>query len=72
MTFRLDGHFPIPLHHILALWPYRGVENDAYSYAFNPMLCVTLNGQILRRWVFVVDVTRAVMSVTKELGFPHI
>ena len=25
-----------------------------------PVLCVTLNGQILARWVFVVDVTRGV------------
>ena len=39
------------------------------SYAFNPMLCVTINGQILRRRVFVLDVTRGVMSVTKSTGF---
>ena len=31
-----------------------------------PALCVTLNGQILARWVFVVDVTRGVFFQKEE------
>ena len=36
------------------------------------MLCVTLDGQILGRWVFVVDVTKRVVSVTKFTKLNHI
>ena len=32
--------------------------NKTRSYDFNSLLYVTLNGQILRRWVFIADVTR--------------
>ena len=35
------------------------------------LLCVTLDGQILGRWVFVVGVTRAVVSVTKSIRVNH-
>ena len=38
-------------------------------YVFDTVLCVTLDGQILGRWVFAVDVTRGVVSVTKSTGF---
>ena len=30
------------------------------SYVISALLCVTLDGQILYRWVFVVDVTRGI------------
>ena len=38
------------------------------SYVFNPVLCVTLDGEILARWVFAVDVTRegGIMGVTEK------
>ena len=41
------------------------------SYVMRGILCVTLDGQILGRWVFVVDVTRTVVSVTGVVGLPH-
>ena len=37
-------------------------------FVSGPLLCVTLDGQILGRWVFVADVTRGVVSVTKSTG----
>ena len=40
------------------------------NYVISALLCVTLNGQILGGWVFVVDVTRG-LSVTKGVGLPH-
>ena len=36
------------------------LRRSASSYMFNPVLCVTLNGQIVHRWVFVVDFTSGV------------
>ena len=35
---------------------------------FNPVLCVTLDGQILVRWVFVVDVTRGGLNLEEREG----
>ena len=39
---------------------------------FSALLCVTLNGQILARWVFVVDVTLGGVALRKALDLPHI
>ena len=36
------------------------------SYVISALLCVTLDGQILGRWVIILDVTRGVVSVTKS------
>ena len=44
-------------------------QREIASYDFNPVLRVMINGQILRRSVFLLDVTRGVMSVTKSTGF---
>ena len=38
-----------------------------YSYVATRVLCVTLGGQILGRWVFVVDVTRGWAYHTYQL-----
>ena len=41
------------------------IQNDIYvSYVISALLCVTLDGQILGRWVFVVDVTKRVVQKT--------
>ena len=39
-------------------------------YLINPVLSVTLDGRILGGWVFAVDFTRGVISVTKRARFP--
>ena len=38
--------------------PHGCLMHVEFSYSFNPMLRVTLNGQLLRRWVFVAGVNR--------------
>ena len=35
---------------------------------FNPLLKITLDGQILKAWVFVVNVTRRLLASRKALG----
>ena len=47
-------------------------QKRQFSYVISALLSVTLNGQILGAWVFVVDVTRGVVSVTKGVGLLHI
>ena len=38
------------------------------SFAPRPVLCVTLDGEIVGRWVFADDSAMGVVSVTKSIG----
>ena len=56
------------------------VDMNCYaSYVISALLCVTLDKQILiYRWVFILDITKRVVSVTEStleggrgIGLPH-
>ena len=39
-----------------------------YRYVISALLCVTLDGQMVGQWVFMVDVTKRVVSVMQRIG----